>query len=626
MYRFLTLSFFIFASIFLNAQELSIPKIYSNLSSNTKGELILHINGQEVTAEHPKIKYQLNDFLNAWSGNSKGLVFKSTNKNLKGTMYFGLIPYGDSKFPQPVFFKRTRQLVNGKTDIKIAELFKGKYDMIGWEKSGKGVLGYRILSTKGKIIYDGIIGFKQTKNGFEPDITIIEGPMINMLTYDGAVISFKTNEALICEIIIDGKNFKDQKETKNHEIKISGLEPNKKHKYKVVYGNNTQTYSFQTAPKPGSRTAFTFAYASDSRGGNGGGERNIYGHNGYVVKKIMALATLNNSRFIQFTGDLIDGYALEKEDLNLQYANFKTTVSPFAHYTPLIAGMGNHETLNFTFKAKNIWASIEKFPFNTNSAENIFANNFVNPLNGPVSEDNNKYDPDKTKQDFPSYKETVFYYTYDNIAMIVLNSNYLYAPSTKFVPQTSGNIHGYIMDNQLKWFEQTLKKLEKNELIDHIFVTIHTPAFPNGGHTTSDMYYSGNNEKRPFIAGKPVDKGIIERRDEFLNAMINKSKKTVALLVGDEHNYNKLKLSANTNIYPKEYKGKKLNIKRTFWQINNGAAGAPYYAQEQTPWTKDVSGFTTQNAVCLFYIDGKSVKMKVLNPDTLEEVDEVVLR
>ena len=621
---FITLNI-LFLAIIANAQ-IEIPKSYSNLSLNEKGEVVLHINDTNIVAQTPKIRYQLSDFENVWKGNNKGLVFESPNKELNGDMYFGLIPYGDSKHPQPVFFKRTRQIVKGKADIKIIELLRNQYDMVGWEKSGKGVIGYRILTSKGRILYDGIVGFCYENGTFKVDLTLIEGPMINLLTNEGAVISFKTNKEAICSVVVAGKEFKDKKAVRAHEIKVSGLQADKEYEYTVKYGDNQQTYSFRTAPASGSRKPFVFAYASDSRGGNGGGERNIYGHNGYIVKKIMAVASVNNSRFVQFTGDLIDGYTLTPEKTDLQYANFKTTVSPFAHYIPLIAGVGNHEVIMHTFKGKNIWASVEKFPFATESTENTFANNFVNPKNGPASEDGSKYDPDKKSTDFPSYEETVYYYTYDNIAVIVLNSNYFYAPSTRFVNITSGNIHGYIMDNQLKWFEETMKKMEKDDKIDHVFVTIHTPAFPNGGHVSSDMYYNGDNSMRPYVAGKPVDKGIIERRDEFLNIMINKSKKTVALLVGDEHNYNKLKLTPETSIYPEGYQGKKLKIKRTFWQINNGAAGAPYYAQEQTPWSKDVSGFTTQNAVCLFYIDGNSVKMKVLNPDTLEEVDEAVLR
>ncbi|MCY7327321.1 MAG: hypothetical protein LH618_02090, partial [Saprospiraceae bacterium] len=105
---------------------------------------------------------------------------------------------------------------------------------------------------------------------------------------------------------------------------------------------------------PGSRQPFSFAYASDSRSGYGGGERNIYGTNA-------------------------DG-----------------------------------------------------FPYETHSGEAVFAQMFVSPLNGPHSEDGTKYDPDPYRRgDFPSYSENVYHYRYGNMAMVVLNSDYWYAPLLK---------------------------------------------------------------------------------------------------------------------------------------------------------------------------------------------------
>jgi len=140
------------------------------------------------------------------------------------------------------------------------------------------------------------------------------------------------------------------------------------------------------------------------------------------------------------------------------------------------------------------------------------------------------------------------------------------------------------------------------------------------------MWYDGNNDIRPWIAGKPAAKGIIERRDQLLDLAVNKSKKVVALLTGDEHNYCKTELGPETVIYPEGYKGKKIKLSRTIYQINNGAAGAPYYAQAEVPWTPFTTGFSTQNALCLFYVDGKHLKMQVLNPDTLEEIDRLEIK
>ncbi len=86
-----------------------------------------------------------------------------------------------------------------------------------------------------------------------------------------------------------------------------------------------------------------------------------------------------------------------------------------------------------------------------------------------------------------------------------------------------------------------------------------------------------------------------------------------------------MKLTKKTPIYPENYKGKKLKISRPFWHITNGSAGAPYYGQQQLPWSESVEKFSIQYALMLFYIDGKTVTLKVINPDTLEEIEEVRL-
>jgi hypothetical protein len=182
------------------------------------------------------------------------------------------------------------------------------------------------------------------------------------------------------------------------------------------------------------------------------------------------------------------------------------------------------------------------------------------------------------------------------------------------------------MDNQLDWLRATIQKLENDKDIDHIFITQHTPAFPNGGHSKDDMWYSGDNTKRPWIGGKPVEKGIIERRDEYLDILINESKKTIAILTGDEHNYNWLKLTQEVPIYPENYPNKKLKVSRSIYQINNGAAGAPYYAQEVLPWSKFTQSFSVENALCLFYVNGKKITMRVYNPDTLNLIDELEVK
>jgi Calcineurin-like phosphoesterase len=605
-------------------QKIEIPASHANIKISGDN-LVVTVDGKEV----PHVEYvdplKLADIRGKIAGTGTGLYFDFNDEELSAKIIFGLVPYNDSKHPQPVYYNRSAKVLGGKVAINIKNQLSGTFDMVGWGKTGKGTLGYRIINSSGEILFDGHISFKGT-GPFKVDDTIIEGPFINLLMADGATISFDTNNSLKTSIKVNNKVYEEQEASTHHEITVNGLVPGTKYDYTVIYGDNSITYSFTTAPSPGSRSKFTFAYASDSRSGNGGGERNIHGTNAYIVKKIMALATQQKVSFMQFTGDLVTGYLTSGSEMDLQYANWKHTIEPFAHYYPVVATMGNHEALMRVFRGDKRSFMIDRFPYDTESAEAVFARNFVNPLNGPDSEDGASYDPDKKSTDFPSYKETTFYYTYDNVAMVVLNSDYWYSPSTREIHHIGGGLHGYIMDQQLKWLEETINSLEADASIDHIFVTQHTPCFPNGGHVRDDMWYGGNNDFRPYVAGKPLEKGIIERRDQILDLLINNSQKTRAILTGDEHNFAKTEIGPNTIIYDDKWTLPKLELKRTIYQINNGAAGAPYYAQEKTPWSASVSGFTTQNALVLFHVDGDEIEMEVLNPDTLEKVDELKLK
>ncbi len=638
LYLFSTISFTISSQTTFD----NIPKVYANIFRDSIGKLYVLKEGLKIYEKPVIPTLLLKQAVAKISCTDTGINLDFEKENLEGTLNAGFIPYGDSKHPIPVYVRNDYDVKNGKTTIEIKTDFVGNRDFVKWEDGKTFTLGYRLINKKGLMLYDGKVSLSYQNGKFIKQPTIIEGPIVNNVTPTSVTISYTTDEEVLTtakSILYEIKNNKkignvvklesektDVSKTTKHEIVFDNLKPNSSYKYTIKGAGNIPFYDFITAPLAGSRTKFTFSYASDSRNGGGGGERNLYGANFYIMKKMMALNKLKNVAFSQFTGDLQGGYLTEPDEANLMFANWKRAIEPYAAYFPVYVTMGNHETLTYNFNDGKNKFSIDKFPFETQSAEKLFADNFVMPLNGPISEDGASYDPDASEIDFPSYKENVFYYTHDNVAMIVLNTNYFYAPTNKEIPYVGGGLHGYIMDVQLKWLENTLKKLEADTTIDHIFVTNHTPFFPNGGHVGDDMWYNGNNTKRSSIAGKPLEKGIIERRDELLDLLINKSKKVVATFAGDEHNYCKTIIGPATNIYPENWDKPKLKLTRNITQIINGSAGAPYYAQEKTPWTPQTSGFTTQNALVFIHVNGKKVTAEVQNPDTLENIENYILK
>lgn len=606
----------------LKAQE--VPASLSNIHFDSEKQLYWFQDGERKLWEQPrKARFTVDQFINGITGTDNGLAFDFGDTSLNGTMYYGLIPYGDGKYPLPVWFNRSMKITKGAAEVDIRKTLSGTYDMTGWVEKRYGVLAYRVVAGEGTMLYDGKIEFSSGVK-FSPQPTVIDGPFVDLVNENSAVISFITNYECQPQVTVGENEYKLDKGMK-HELYISDLKPETDYKYSVKVAGTLYEHQFKTAPAKGSNRKFTFAYVSDSRAGMGGGERGLYGTNVYIMRKIMALSAYRKIDFMQFTGDLINGYANDPEDNRLQYRNWKNAVQPFAANFPIYETMGNHEGLHIRFLDPDNtgrWLRADRFPYETMSAEKVFADEFVNPVDAALlSEDGSIYDPSPKTTDFPSYSENAYSYTYGNTAMIVLNSNYWFGPDVRREPGLSGNPHAYIMDNQFDWLKGMVNFYESDTSIKHIFVTVHTPMFPNGGHSGDDMWYSGNNAIRPRIAGKETQHGIIERRDQILELIVNKSNKVRAVLTGDEHNYNHLVINPEMEMYPEGWDKEKVSLKRTIYQINNGAAGAPYYAQEKLPWSKYCRSFTTRNALVFITVDGDKVEVQTVNPDTLEEIE-----
>lgn len=607
------------------AAAAAVPAVYANLEATPDGQLVYRPDGAQPLPRVVRPQgWTIEEARGNPRGTASGIAFDFQRRGFDGTLVFGLVPYHDTRYPQPVF-RTSTPIVDGRAEVNILRTLSGVYDMVRWREAGGAVLGYRVVTATGGIVHDGRVRFAGT-GPFEAEVTLVEGPFVANVSHESAVIWFELDRPAPCEVVVGRRVVPCRAGTLRQEIAVKGLSPATAYRYRVRYGGHEERYGFRTAPAPGARQPFVFAYASDSRGGQGGGERNVSGPNGHILRRLMALARQRQSAFVQFTGDLVSGYTATPDALAFELANWKRAVEPQAHWLPVYTGMGNHDSVVIEFsEAGRGSVRLARFPFDTESAEAVFANALVNPENGPAGEDGAPYDPDPSRTDFPSYRRNVYWYRYDNAAMVVLNSDYWLAPSLPQAPGSGGNLHGYLMDNQVAWLARRLAALERDATIDHVFLTTHTPMFPNGGHVGDAMWYGGNNAPRPTIAGRPLAKGIIERRDDLL-ALIQRHPKVLAVLTGDEHNYNRMRLTASVPIYPDGWDKPRVRLRRPFFQVNNGAAGAPYYAQEPAPWSAAVRSFSTQHALCFFQVDGARVTLETVNPETLEVLDRVVMR
>ncbi len=500
-------------------------------------------------------------------------------------IYLGVLEPG-KKYPVP----RYRFLLVDKDPAKrTTHIFRYNLerfeaynkDVLNFRKNGFGIIQYQIVIPVygGEEVFYGRFGFiKKNKKYFRAPI-IIEGPFIDQVTTNSAVISYTLNEfgTNKSTLIINDKTYKS--EGIKNEIIIKDLSTAKSYNYSIQIDGYPGDFSgiFKTdSGKPN----FKFAVMCDSRGGYGYSESTT-GTSFNVVRNLMIRAADKDIDFIVFPGDLVDGYLDNVSAIREQYAAWKKAVEPVAWKIPIYEGIGNHEMVIDIVEKKN-----KKYDFNKKppySSEDIFAREFVNPGNGP-----------DVKKGMPPYKESVYSFVYGDCTFIMLNN--VYNPGA--FEKDNFYLHGYIAEDQMNWLEIELKRAKLTT--KHTFVFLHEPAFPNGGHLHDSMFYWGKNEKF-----NTMRKNFVKLLSDY---------EVDILFAGHEHNYNRMLIDDKVQD----------DIKEPFWQVISGGAGAPYYNQDlRAPWKDNVKAFSTQIHYVVIEVKGKTVKLTCYS-DQDQVLDEFV--
>jgi hypothetical protein len=603
-----------------------IPSVLSDqFSYNSEGKLQVNRGGEILVDSTVPDKYVVSQMLGNPSGTDTGIALDFHDATLDGSVSYG--SYNDTaQYPTIFFLPRPVELKGGKALLEIPKTFYGNSnDFLHFEETGKGILGFRVMDKAGYILYEGRVAFTG-KGPYTVQPTIVEGPLVNLLAQDGCTLTFETQTPVLASVKIDGRSFRDAQPDTHHEIKLTGLSPATVYKYTIVYGDRADSHTFKTALPYGSKRPFEFGFVADTRAIKAGGERDMGGVNYQTTRAGMATAITRNIAFLQAMGGNTTGNDASAGGHMLEYANFKRALEPFWSAVPVYVGMGNHEENYRIFKpvsGNGRGMRIAQFPYATESGATAFAQAFAMPTNGPESEDGGAFDPTPEPGDFPSYKKNVYYYTYGNAAMIVLNSEYWKSVD----PKVDGSPEGYVMDRELAWLDQIVQKFEADPKIDHVFVITHSAMFPSGDHTDAGMWFFGSNDARPLINGHKAEKGIIERRDQIIDVCINKSKKVVGFLTGSEHNFSTLHVTADLPIHPGNYAAPKLTLKRAFYVVNNGGGGAYAYARMNdakyhTPWNDKIEHFTGPTSMAIFHVNGANVTLDAYNPETFEMIVE----
>jgi 3',5'-cyclic AMP phosphodiesterase CpdA len=453
---------------------------------------------------------------------------------------------------------------------------------------GEGTLAYRLevfdpRKSSAQFI-DRHFSFQADKGTFRKTPTITEGPFLTQITSDSAIVWWATDTPTTGEVqladagrsrvITDGSGADTR-----HKVQLNGLTANVKYSYQVISKGpegeiHSRGYGLRTAPRD---AEFSFVFTCDGRtGGLGGGDTALEGINGTSARALAIQMARNAPHLLIFTGDLINGYTTREDDFRAQIRSWKRIYGPLGHEIPIYTGMGNHESLIEIFEDG---AQTDKQ--GERSAEAVFASEFVNPMNGPEPE----------RPGLPPYKGNVYSFDYAGCHFTQLNSDYWYSNRPQ---QHEGNPFGLLLPQQLDWFEKDLAAA-RSAGARHIFVFVHEPAFPNGGHVQDSLWRGGNPEG-------------IRARDRFWSIAARAG--AVAVFCGHEHNYSRTLIDEHTPVHPDGTANR--DFVKPMWQVTQGAAGAPFYPRDtKVPWAKNVQKFVAHTwAYNLIQVHGPRVTLE----------------
>jgi len=357
-----------------------------------------------------------------------------------------------------------------------------------------------------------------------------------------------------------------------------------------------------------------------------------------AMERLTAIAQFHGTQVVLFGGDLSNGYTQYEADFQAQLRAWKQAVSGLTNSIPIYALPGNHEALlkSFNDTESKYGVGFDRWPYDKHSTEAIFAQEMVNPTDGP-----------KARDGFPSYDETAYTFQYGCVKFIGFNTNYwMESDSSKssksalqnqLTQKYGGCPEGYVMSEQLQWLEPQIAAADKDESVKYIILFAHEPIFPNGKHLQDAMWYNGNNNSRAcvFANGKinPEKLGVIEVRNRIAR-VVSQSAKTVCVINSDEHAYYRTKIDKNTPVGDDrdivdnqiDWKNGKISplsgLKHPKWYIVCGGGGAPFSAEKTSPWNRYWKSqgrgqrgyrYTPQEHILLFSTSDRGVSLRVVN-------------
>lgn len=626
-----------------------------------------------VLAVPPTIPFSFDAFHTVTAtSDGTGLHLDLGDPTLQGTFHFGIFPFAEAE--ADVAYTRWRnsgQVVDGKCDLPVSSYLQSSTDtnVNDWP-DGDGLLPPTMtvtarlellrlvagkLSTYGPV--DGRFSFRAAGTAIQPNLTIVEGPLINLKESGDpsrVTVSWRTDgpatarvrivsargpvraTAATTDLFVGAEPAFTAALDRRHDVVVSGLSPSTRYLYVVESQAPDGTvarsplHSFTTAPRAGHGDV-TFLATSDNSQDAGGGERSAMGVNRQTAGLLALAAVRHEADLVLFSGDLAEGFSASPDDFRYQLQGWKDVWSPFWSSRPVYCVPGNHEMLaNFYLNGASGPLWLDRWPYAQESAEAVFGDEFVLPDNGPVPSDPRR----------PPYAETAYSFQYGPVLFVGLNNVYWWTTDNQ-VPAYGGSPQGYLMDDQLRWFESVLASAQGSPSVRFVVVFMHEPTFPSGpAGGEPGLWWDGNNAVRAYSlqGGKvlPAGEGVIDVRNRFWRAVADCTK-TAVVLSGHQHAYSRLLVDDQTpvGVFPGDDTNQDGVLDRyspnpafrlPVWQIVTSSGGAPHFLSnlEGMPWRP--AAVSNQEGYCVFRTRGTALSLTAysLTGQVIDHVDDLM--
>ena len=154
-----------------------IPSVLDGVSYNSSGKLVLTKAGNAEDMQKKDV-YLLSKMVASPTGAETGIMVDIGLPHFNGIVAYG--PLNESAaYPTVAFLPKDVKMVDGRALLEIKKVFVRSNDFFKLGESGKGVLGYRVIDSSGRVIYEGRVAF-EGKGQYQVVPTIIEGPMVTI--------------------------------------------------------------------------------------------------------------------------------------------------------------------------------------------------------------------------------------------------------------------------------------------------------------------------------------------------------------------------------------------------------------------------------------------------------------